>query len=80
MAVVVEADGDVLQLAALVGARDEVLAPVLDPLHLVAESRCRKAFRRPRHEHLLGPGVHDLDAEAAADVGGDRVHAASAAG
>ena len=59
--VVVEADLDLLQLAALVRRRDEVLAPVLDPLDLVAEPA-----RRPRHQHLLRPRVHDLDAEAAA--------------
>ena len=28
-------------------------------------------MRGPRHEDLLGPRVHDLDAEAAAHVGGD---------
>ena len=66
--VVVEADLDVLHLAALVGGRDEVLAAVLGELHGPAE--------RPggqRDQQLLGPRVVDLDAEAAADVGRDHV-------
>ena len=67
-AVVVEADVDVLHLAPLVGGGDEVLAPVLDELHRSPESPCGH-----RHQQLLGPRVHDLDPEAAADVGGDHV-------
>ncbi len=67
-ALVVEADTNSLQLLALVGAGDEVLAPVLGPL-----DRVTQLARRPRHEHLLRPGVHDLGAEPAADVGGDAV-------
>ena len=63
-AVVVVPDPDVVQLPALVGAGHEVLAPVLGPLHRLPEP-----LGRPRHEHLLRPGVHDLDAETAADVG-----------
>ena len=66
--VVVEADRDVLQLAALLAGGDEVLAPVLGPLDRPAE-----LHGRPRHQHLLGPRVHDLDAEAAADVGRDHL-------
>ena len=66
VALVVEADRDLLQLAALVRAGDEVLAAVLGPLDVAAQVACR-----PRHQHLLGPRVHDLDAEPAADVGGD---------
>ena len=67
-AVVVEADLDVLHLAALVGGGDEVLAAVLGELHGPAER-----LRRQRDQQLLGPRVVDLHAEAAADVGGDHV-------
>ena len=67
-AVVVEADLDVVDLAALVGRGDEVLAPVLGELHGAAERAGRQ-----RHQHLLGPRVVDLHAEAAADVGRDHV-------
>ena len=63
-AVVVEADLDVVHLAALVGRGDEVLAPVLDELHRPAQRP-----RRERYEQLLGPRVVDLHPEAAADVG-----------
>ena len=73
--VVVEADPDVVELTALVRAGDEVLAAVLDPLDLPAERD-----RRPRHEDLLGPGVHDLDAEPAAHVGRDAPRPGRAAG
>ena len=45
-----------------------MLAPVLGELHRPAEGA-----RRQRDEQLLGPRVVDLDAEAAADVGGDHV-------
>src|SRR5690606_8905309 len=58
----------VLHLAALVGGGDEVLAPVLGPLDLPAEEP-----GGPRHQDLLRPRVHDLDAEAAADVGRDHL-------
>ena len=67
-AVVVEADADVVALAALVGGGDEVLAAVLGPLDLAAQ-----ADRGPGDQDLLGPGVDDLDPEAAADVGGDHL-------
>ena len=66
--VVVEADLDVVHLAALVGGGDEVLAPVLGELHRPAQRP-----RRHRHEQLLGPRVVDLDAEPATHVGGDDV-------
>ncbi|CAB4716560.1 unannotated protein [freshwater metagenome] len=66
--VVVEADLDVVHLAALMGRGDEVLATVLGELHDPAEGAGRE-----RHQELLGPGVVDLDAEAAAHVGGDHV-------
>ena len=72
--VVVEPDADVLQLRPLVRRRDEVLAAVLGPLHLGAEPS-----RRPRHEHLLRPRVHDLHAETAAHVGRDARRRRSAA-
>ena len=45
-----------------------MLAPVLRELHGAAERA-----RGQRDEHLLGPRVVDLDAEAAADVGRDHV-------
>ena len=45
-----------------------MLAAVLGPLHRRPEPR-----GRPRHQHLLGPGVHDLHPEAAAHVGGDHL-------
>ncbi len=67
-AVVVEADLDVVLLRALVGGGDEVLAAVLGELHRPAQR-----LRRQRDQELLGPRVHDLDAEATADVGGDDV-------
>ena len=67
-AVVVEADLDVVHLAALVGRGDEVLAPVLGELHRPAQRPGRQ-----RDQQLLGPRVVDLHAEAAADVGGDHV-------
>ena len=50
-AVVVEADADVVALAALVGGGDEVLAAVLGPLDLAAQ-----ADRGPGDQDLLGPG------------------------
>ena len=67
-AVVVEADLDVVHLAALVGGGDEVLAAVLGELHGPAERP-----RGQRDQQLLGPRVVDLHAEAAADVGRDHV-------
>jgi hypothetical protein len=66
--VVVEADGDVMLLRAFVRARDEVLAPVLGEL-----DRLSQQPGGPRHEHLFWPRMHDLDAEAAADVRRDDV-------
>ena len=66
--VVVEADLDVVHLAALVGRGDEVLTPVLDELHRPAQRP-----RRERYEQLLGPRVVDLHPEAAADVGSHHV-------
>lgn len=68
-AVVVEAHPHVLHLPALVGGGDEVLAPVLGPLDLPVQQP-----GRPGDEDLLGPGMDDLDAEAAADVGRDDLH------
>ncbi len=62
--VVVEADAHVLLLGALVGGGHEVLAAVLGVLDLAAQQA-----RGPGDQHLLGPRVHDLHAEAAADVG-----------
>jgi hypothetical protein len=67
-AVVVEPDAHVVLLAPLVRRRHEVLVAVLDPLHLAAEQP-----GRPRHQHLLGVGVHHLGAEAAANVRGDHL-------
>jgi hypothetical protein len=58
----------VVDLPAFVGGRDEVLAPVLGELHDPAERA-----RREGDQDLLGPGVVDLHAEAAADIGGDDV-------
>ena len=70
-AVVVEADLDVLLLAALVRRGDEVLAAVLGELHRPAQRAGRH-----RHQHLFRPRVHDLHPEAAADVRGDHLDAA----
>ena len=70
-AVVVEARGDDLLLGPLVRAGDEVLAAVLGPLHLVRDARPGEPAGGPRHQHLLRPRVHDLDAETAAHVGRD---------
>jgi hypothetical protein len=64
--VVVEADLDPVHLGTLVVGSDEVLVTVLGVLDLVAQLP-----GRPRHEHLLGPGVHDLDPEPPADIGRD---------
>ena len=66
--VVVEADLDVLDLAALMGGRDEVLATVLGELDGPAER-----LGGQRDQQLFRPWVVDLDAEAAADVGRDHV-------
>ena len=66
---VVEADVDRLDLAALMVRADEVLAAVLGELDVVAEQACG-----PRDEELLGPRVHDLDAEPTTDVRGDALH------
>ena len=60
---VVEPDVDELDLPALMVRGDEVLTAVLGELHVVPEQS-----GRPRDEELLRPRVHDLDAEAAADV------------
>jgi hypothetical protein len=55
-----------MQLPPLVRRRDEVLAPVLSPLdRAVQQPGC------PGDQNLLRPRVHDLDAEATADVGRD---------
>ncbi len=67
-ALVVEPDPDLVPLAAFMRAGDEMLEPVLGVLNRTAEQA-----GRPRHEHLLRPGVHDLDAEPAAHVGRDHV-------
>ena len=68
---IVVADGDVMQLRALMRAGDEVLAPVLGELDRLAQQP-----GGPGDQHLLGPRVHDLDPEAAADIGCDDVHLA----
>ena len=62
-----------VRLATLVVGADEVLAPVLHPLHGHAET-----VGRPRHEHLLGVEL-DLDPEAAAHVGRHDLHLLEAA-
>jgi len=64
--VVVDGDGRVVDLQPLVVGGDEVLAPVLDPLHGPVQ-----LHRRPGDEDLLRVAHHDLGAEATADVGGD---------
>ena len=65
-AVVVEADLDLVDLAALLVHRGEVLLPVLGPLDRTAE-----LHRRVRDQQLVGVEEHDLRPEAAADVGRD---------
>ena len=67
-AVLAHADLHVVDLLALVGGADEVLAPVLGPL-----DRHPEVAGGERDEDLLGIELDDLDAEAAADVGGDDV-------
>ena len=44
--------------------------PIFDA---VCEHLAAQPDRRHRHQQLLGPRVHHLDAEPAADVGGDDV-------
>ena len=68
-AVVAEPDRDVVDLAALLGGADEVLAPVLGPL-----DRHAQPVGGEGDEDLLGIELDHLDAEAAADVGGDDLH------
>src|SRR5690606_18151816 len=72
-AVVVEPDGHLVDLPALVGAGDEVFAPVLDPLDLIGDPGLPQLAGGPGDHDLLGPRVHDLHTETAADVGGDAV-------
>src|SRR5690606_24245521 len=57
-----------LLLATFVRRGDEVRAAVLGEL-----DRTAQRLRRHRDQQFLGPGVDDLDAEAAAHVGGDDV-------
>ena len=59
-------DLGLMQLSPLLGRREEVLEPVLDPLHRPAE-----AHRDPGKEHFVRIEHHDLGAEAAADERGD---------
>ena len=67
-AVLAHADPHVVDLLALVRGADEVLAPVLGPL-----DRHPEVAGGERDEDLLGIELDDLDAEAAADVGGHDV-------
>ena len=62
-------DLGIVDLAALLGRRDEVLAPVLDPLHRPSEP-----LRGPGTSTLLGVEHHDLGAESAADERRDDPH------
>ena len=66
---VVESDLDVVDLAALLVGCDEVLAPVLGPLH-----RAPERDRSVRDQDLLGIEQHDLRPEAAPDVRRHDVH------
>ena len=61
---VVHPHHDLVDLPTLLGRPDEVLPPVLGPLDRDAE-----AARRPWDQDLLRIELHDLDAEATADVG-----------
>ncbi len=65
----VESHLDVVNLAAFLVGRDEMLAPVLHPLH-----RAPERDRGVRDEDLLGIEEHDLRPEAATDVGGHDFH------
>ena len=64
-----DADGDVVDLLALVRRADEVLAPVLGPL-----DRHAQPLGGERDEDLLRIELDHLDAEAAADVGRHDLH------
>ncbi len=68
-AVVVEPDGDLVDLPALVGARDEMFAPVLDPLDLAGDPGLPQLAGGPGDHDLLGPRVDDLHTETTTDVG-----------
>ena len=72
--IVVESDVDLLDLPALVCARDEVLTAILDPLHLAGDTGLAEASSGPRDHDFFGPRVNDLDAESAADVRSDAVN------
>ena len=65
----VEPDLHVVDLAALLIGRDEVLAPVLRPLH-----RASERDRGVRDQDLLRVKEHDLRPEAASDVGRHDFH------
>jgi len=64
-AVAPQADARGVDLVAVTGGREEVLAPRLDPLHGAAQPPSQR-----RDQHFLGVDVA-LDAEAAANVGRD---------
>ena len=66
--VVVEADLDLVHLAALLVHRGEVLLAVLGPLDGAAQ-----LHRGERHQKLVGVEEHDLGPKAAADVRRDHL-------
>ncbi len=68
-AVAVERDLGVVNLAALMRGRKEMLEPVLDPFHRTVEPH-----RDPRQRHLFRVEHHDLRPEAAADERRDHAH------
>ena len=70
LAFTVEADLDLVHLAALVVDGGEVLAAVFSPLDRPAE-----LHRGVRHQELVRVEEHDLRPKAAADVGRDDIHA-----
>jgi hypothetical protein len=72
-AAAVERDLGIVNLAALMGGGEEVLAAVLDPF-----DRASERHRRPRQQHLLRIEQHDLGAEAAAHERRDHPHLAFA--
>ena len=64
-----ERDLGVMDLAALMRGGEEMLEPVLDPLHRTVEPH-----RYPRQHHLFRIEHHDLRPKAAADEGHDHAH------